>query len=500
MLTDGRLGQPPMPSLVEHVHHVQLSSELDSVEEFVEIDLAHIVTLFEAGALGRPQAAKLLRALLRLSGPEPEMRLPVDESLGSMLLQMESYLHNECGPAGGMLQLARSRIDQSAAVARLLVRRHTTAVLSAFVSFADALLAAADRYDQQLAPGYTHFQHAQPTTLGHYFNAQYWVASRSLQRLEECLYRADLSALGGAAMSGTDWPVDRDRTAALLGHRGVVLNARDAGMFALDVDAELAAVLALTLSGLGRLAGDLLFWSSSELQFVTLDSGLCGTSSMMPQKRNPYALERVRALSGEAIGWGASELGKLKLATSTDGDLVFTRSHVSAMCESVVGALELMTDAVTTLEVDGEALSRSAGSQWATVSSLADELVRHTHCTFRIAHDIVARLVRISEEGNRGAAELSTADLQAAVADAGRDLDVTSIDVISVLDADHFVATRTSPGGVTPAERARLAVLARADLGKHREFISEVRDRVSRAHEELVRAARWVASDAVDEL
>jgi len=494
VLTDGRLGRPPMPSLVQHVHHVQLASELDSLQEFVEIDLAHIMTLFECGALDRPDAAKLLGALLRLAGPEPEVRLPINEERGSILLQVEAYLQDACGSAGGMLQLARSRIDQSAAAARLLVRRHTMAVISALLSYADALLAAADRHDQQLVPGYTHFQHAQPTTLGHYFNAQYWVASRSLQRLEECLSRADLSALGGAAMSGTDWPIDRDRTAALLGHRGVVANARDAGVFALDVDAELAAVLALTLSGLGRIAGDLLFWCSSELQYVTLDSGLCGTSSMMPQKRNPYALERVRALSGEAIGWTASELGKLKLATSTDGDLVFARSRVAAMCESVVGALDLMTDTVTTLEVDGEALSRSAGSGWATVSSLADELVRRTQCSFRVAHDIVARLVRLSEENNGRPEELGTADLEAAIADAKADLDVSSLDVANLLDARHFVETRTSLGGVASEERSRLAALARADLRQRREVLSEVQSRVSRAHQELIEAARRVTS------
>lgn len=494
MLTDGRLARPPLQSLVQHVHRVQLASELDSLQEFVEIDLAHIVMLFECGVLGRPDAAKLLRALLRLAGPDSEVQLPVDESRGSMLLQVEGYLQDECGSAGGMLQLARSRIDQSAAAARLLARRHTMAVIDALLSFANTLLAAAARHDQQLAPGYTHFQHAQPTTLGHYFNAHYWGASRSLQRLEECLSRADLSALGGTAMSGTDWPIDRNRTAALLGHRGVVVNARDAAAFSLDVDAELAGVLALTLSGLGRLAGDLLFWSSSELQYVTLDAGLCGTSSMMPQKRNPYALERVRALSGEAIGWTASELGKLKLATSTDGDLVFSKSRVSAMCESVVGALELMTDTIATLEVDGEALSRSAGSRWATVSTLADELVRRTHCSFRVAHDLVARVVRLREEGSWRSEELGPDDLEAAVADAEVDLDVSAVDVTSLLDAQRFVATRTSLGGVASEERSRLATLAAADLRQHRDVFSEVQNRVTTAHQELLEAAQRVAS------
>ena len=494
MLTDGRLGVPPTKSLSEHVNRVQLTSELDSLQEFVELDLAHVITLAECGALSRGVAAKLLTALLRVEGPNPEVRLAVDDTRGSMLLQIEAYLIAECGPDGGMLQLARSRIDQSAAAMRLLARRHTDAVIAALLTFGEAQLKAAARYDLQPIPGYTHFQHAQPTTLGHYLNAHYWVTSRNIERLEEALARIDLSALGGAAMVGTDWPLDRERTAALLGHRGLVFNARDAGAFALDINAEVAGELALTLGGLGRLAGDLLLWSSSELQYVKLYAGLCGTSSMMPQKRNPYALERVRALSGEAIGWSASQLGVVKLATSTDGDIVFARNRIPEMCESVVGAIELMTDTIETLEIDSEAMRRSAGSGWSTVSSLADELVRHARCSFRVAHDIVARLVRLSEEQGRTAEQLESKDLKAAVVDAGLDLDVDGIDIRSVLDVDRFIGTRTSFGGAAKAERARLAALALADLQQHRGKFAETQDRVSAAHHELLTTAREMAS------
>ena len=494
MLTDGRLGVPPMESLSKHVNHIQLASELDNLQEFIELDLAHVITLAECGALNRSAAAKLLAALLKIAGPNPEVQLAVDDTRGSMLLQVESYLVAECGPDGGMLQLARSRIDQSAAAMRLLARRHTDAVIAALLTAGEAQLKAAEKYDLQPIPGYTHFQHAQPTTLGHYLNAHYWVTSRNIERLEETLARIDLSALGGAAMVGTDWPIDRERTAALLGHRGLIVNARDAGAFALDINAELAGGLALTLSGLGRLAGDLLFWSSSELQYVKLYAGLCGTSSMMPQKRNPYALERVRALSGEAIGWPASQLGVVKLATSTDGDIVFARNRVPEMCETVVGTIELMTDTINTLEVDSEAMRRSAGSGWSTVSSLADELVRHTGCSFRVAHDIVARLVRLSEEKGRTAEQLDAQDLKAAVADAGLDIDVDDVDIRSVLDVDRFIATRTSFGGAAKQERVRLATLAAADLRQHREKFAETQNRITAAHDGLIATAREMAS------
>src|SRR3954469_3370200 len=123
--------------------------------------------------------------------------------------------------------------------------------------------------------------------LGHWFNAHYWPLSRNLARLAQGYERLNECPLGGAAHSGTGWPIDRDLVAGYLGFARPVPNARDAGMSAVDAGAELAAVLGLTLSGLSRCASDLYYWSSSEVALVRLAPALCGTSSMMPQKRNP---------------------------------------------------------------------------------------------------------------------------------------------------------------------------------------------------------------------
>ncbi len=495
MLTAGRLGVRPMPSLVAHVHGVELATQQEAIDEYVQIDLAHVLMLAESGALRREQAVPLLRALLRLLGPDPEVTLPLDPKRGGVLPQMEAYLRAECGEAGGMIQLARSRIDQNAEAVRLVARRETLAVLEALLEFGEALLRAADRWAYTPAPGYTHLQHSQPGTLGHFFNAHYWVASRSIERLREGLRRTDLCSLGGAALVGTDWPIDRSRTAELLGHPGIVLNARDAGIFSIDVNAELAGNLALLLGGLARLAGDLYFWCASEVGLVRLHAGLCGTSSMMPQKRNPYALERVRALAGEAVGWPASHTGLLKMATSTDCDQVFAVNRAPEMGRATVGALRLMTDAVDTLEVDEPALRRAAGSQWSTASALADALVRSAGLSFRAAHDVVARMVRLSEEvGPASLPELLTR----AAAEAGVELDVDAVDPAAVLDVDRFLATRTSAGGCAPERLAELAEAAGFDLAAHTAAVREAVDRVAAAREQLVESVRAYLTDGGD--
>lgn len=493
MLTDGRLGVPPRPSLTEHVLGIELAAQMKGLDEYLQIDLAHVLTLAECGAIAHADAAALLRALLRAAGPNGAAVLDLDPKLGGVLPQVEAYLVRECGPAGGSLQLARSRIDQNGEGARLIARRCALDTLDAVLAYAEALLDASDQHRDVAAPGYTHLQHSQPGTLGHFFNAHYWVAGRSADRLLDALGRIDQSSLGGAALVGTDWPIDRERTARLLGHPSVVPNARDAGIFALDVNAELAGVLALALTGMARLAGDLYFWSSSEVGLVRIDAGLCGTSSMMPQKRNPYALERVRALAGEAVGWPASQLGMLRMATSTDCDLVFVDNHIPVMCAQTAGAAALMADVVSTLEMDVFGLRRSAGEHWGTASALADELVRNAGLSFRTAHGVVARLVRLSETTDASGAEL----LRAAAREAGvPEETVAAVDLDRVLDVDRFLATRTSLGGCAPQRMAELAEQGRADLARLRAAREAMRERIEAARAELFAAAEAFVSEA----
>src|SRR4030095_10523225 len=166
-----------------------------------------------------------------------------------------------------------------------------------------ALLACAAEHVETVMPGYTHSQHAQPSTFGHALMRHASALERDLQRIASAYARTNLSAQGGAAMAGTSWPINRVRVAALLGHDGLVVNSADAGGFARDHLEEGVACLALLMSDVGRLATDLFVWHSCEFGFVEVADALAGTSSIMPQKKNPHAFERVKALAGQAIGW-----------------------------------------------------------------------------------------------------------------------------------------------------------------------------------------------------
>jgi len=482
-LTDARLAARPARSLVEHVNAIELDDELEHAELFVLIDLAHALMLTQQRVFAEDQGRSIVAALLGLLAGRPEVTLAGDPEIGTITLQIERYLQEHCGPGGLDIQRARSRIDQNATGLRMADRSGVLAVMSELIRLGEVLLAAADEHDTVLIPGYTHLQHAQPTTLGHYFNAHYWSTSRNLARLLQAYERLNECPLGGAAHSGTDWPIDRDLTAAYLGFARPVPNARDAGMSSIDVGAELASTLGLTLSGISRCASDLFYWSSSEVAMVRLHPSLCGTSSMMPQKRNPIALERIRALAGDAAGWGASQLGLLHFATSTDADQGYVHNRIPGYCRETAGAITLLSEVVGTLEIDVDRLGRSAGRHWSTSSAVADDLVRRHGLSYRAAHDAVARLITAHESAGvpEGIVRPDLADPPL------RSYPPTRL--ADLLDARNFVESRTSAGGTSTARRKELAAQAAADSAGHRRLVESLIDDVDQARTRLLHDA-----------
>ncbi|MGD6741859.1 argininosuccinate lyase [Streptomyces sp. BH106] len=486
-LTEARLGSGPARGLVDHVNAVELDDETAAVAHYIRMDLAHTLMLTQEGIFREQQGAAIAAALLRLLDTDPRTVLAGDPAIGTLGLQIERYLEEQCGPSGLDIQRARSRIDQKSTGIRLADREALLHTMDAMLRLGEALLAAAERHDAVLAPGYTHLQHAQPTTLGHYFNAQYWPVSRALDRTIDALRRLDECPLGGAAHSGTSWPINRETTASYLGFARPVRNARDAGLSAQDGGAEIAAVLGLSLAGAARCASDLFYWSSSEVGLVRLSSALCGTSSMMPQKRNPIVLERIRGLAGEAAGWTASQLGTLHSATSTDADQAYVHNRIPGYCRESAGAFDLLAEAVTTLEIDEEALRASAGRHWSTASALADDLVRTRGLSFRQAHETVARYIA-AQETNASAGPLDPASAPGELADYAPE------DLARILDAAAFVETRTSQGGTSAARRKELAHEAELDLDQHRRVGAELHARLAQADARLLRDAVALAA------
>ncbi|MBM3572768.1 MAG: argininosuccinate lyase [Alphaproteobacteria bacterium] len=436
------------------------------------VDLAHAVMLRERGITPPQEGAWLIEGLLAIDRLGAD-GFPWQLDSGSFLTQVEAHLAKSVGEGpAGLLQTGRSRLDQAAATERLYHRDLLLQVSAAILPLCDGLLALAERHAATIMPGYTHLQHAQPWTFGHYLMRNVSILSRDLERLDQAYDRTNRSALGGAAGAGTSWPVDRHRVAALLGHDGIVLNALDAGGFARDFIEENTAAFAILMANLGRFATDLYVWSTLEFGLVEIADGLAGTSSIMPQKKNPNALEHVKAIAGQAVGWLASIQGNQRSVLSTDVDYSFGDDLFGGYAERTFGAIRLMDECIVTLTVKPQRMAELVARGWSTVSHLADELARQHGMPHRVAHRIVARFAKELIAGGASPAAVAAAPLRVAAREIAQiELSMDDAELTRILDPRHFIATRVSEGSAAPGEIARHVAAARDELARLRQVV-----------------------------
>lgn len=480
-LEEARLGTRNA-ALIEHDEKPHLPIVRARYGAYCHVDLAHAVMMVEEDILDGERGGKLLEGLLEIQRLGPAGFPWVPES-GSCLVQFEHFLTVRHGEdVAGRLQTGRSRNDQEGAVERLHQRDILLGDIGRMLALERELIALAGRHTHTLMPGYTHFQHAQPGTLAHYLMRQAYVFERDLQRLRGAFARANLSALGGAAQAGTSWPIDRRRTCALLGHDDIVVNSSDAGAFARDHIEETVAVLALMMSNLGRLATDLYVWSAWEFSMVAVDDGLAGTSSIMPQKKNPHALERVKALAGQAAGWVPTVIACQRGVLSTDLDAVYGEDTVEAARAACRDALALMTETVRTLIVDERVMASRADAFWSTTTHLADEIVRRFDLPFRAAHHVVGAFVKASIEAGRKVSDASGDMLdEAAEAMAGVRLGIGDDELRDLLDGRRFIEGCVTEGSVNPVQVEAQIVDVSGRIDAHDRWHGETSGRIEAA-------------------
>ncbi|MBZ8135131.1 argininosuccinate lyase [Afifella sp. IM 167] len=488
----GRLEQPAADSLVAFFEAPHLEREKAQFPYFLKVDLAHAVMLSEEGILSPSQAALLLRALTRIERLGVD-GLDLDPLGGSMLFQIEQLLSAEVGEdIGGRLHIGRSRLDQGPTVRRLYKRNMLLGILAAINELRATLIERASLHTETVMPGYTCLQHAHPGVFGHYLASFAAKLADDFSRLTAAYERLNLSPLGAAGLSGTSWPINRTRTSELLGFDGLVKNSKLAreAYYA----AEVAGGLAMLMSTLNDLATDLHLWSSYEFGFIELADEFCGTSSIFPQKKNPTALEAIKFAAGEAISWPSVILTTFR-AEGT-GDVVMREAPIlDRACSLSLGGLKLMAPIIETASVDEARMRTLASANWSTATSLADDLVRHRGFSFRRAHLIVARFVRMAMQREVTTETATGALLDEAASSLG--LQPPGFDdqrVRQAFDAPAFARSRISPGSINPGEVASLIDDARSDLSASQSWHGERLERLGRADEMLKLAIGEIVS------
>jgi argininosuccinate lyase len=365
-------------------------------------------------------------------------------------MNIEARLTERIGAAGKKLHTGRSRNDQVATDIRLWLRDAIDALDAELVRLCEGLLAQAEANADTIMPGFTHLQTAQPVTLGHHFLAWFEMLLRDRSRLQDCRKRLNASPLGAAALAGTTFPINRARTAALLGFDRVAENSLDA-VSDRDFALEFSAWASITMVHLSRFSEELILWASAQFGFVDLPDRFCTGSSIMPQKKNPDVPELVRGKSGRVVGHLTALLLLMKgqpLAYNKDNQE--DKEPLFDTVDTLSDCLRAFADMIPALVPRQEALRKAAISGFATATDLADYLVR-AGLPFRDAHEVVGRAVAHAVAAQCDLAELSLETLQSFS-------ERIKADVFDVLTVEGSVAARDHFGGTAPAQ-VRAAVL-----------------------------------------
>jgi len=426
--------------------------------EDIAASKAHAAMLRDQRIVSEADAAAILAGLDRIATEYERDGVPEHVELEDIHMTVEHRLSELIGEAAGRLHTARSRNDQVATDFRLWVRNACDEAVNAIRNLQRALVERADEHAETVMPGFTHLQVAQPVTLGHHLMAYYEMLRRDASRFTDARVRMNESALGSAALAGTGFPIDRERTADALGFDRATANSLDSVSdrdFALDY-LSAAAQCSLHLS---RLAEELIIWASAPFGFVKLSDQFSTGSSIMPQKRNPDAAELVRGHSGRIVGALTSLMVTMKgLPLAYSKDMQDDKEPLFEARDLLMLSLEALAGMVDTVEFVADRMRAAAAQGYSTATDLADWLVREADVPFREAHHITGRAVKTAEEHG--------CDLNDLPLDALRAID-ERIDsrVYDVLSVDASVRSRTSYGGTAPERVRKQIAAAKESLG-----------------------------------
>lgn len=370
---------------------------------------------------------------------------PGDEDIHTAV---ERRLGELVGPVAGKLHTGRSRNDQVTTDLRLYLLAEMASLREALVGLQAAIVEKAKAHLNVIMPGYTHMQQAQPLLFSHWLMSYFWKFQRDRERLADVARRTQVCPLGSGALAGNPFDIDRRALAADLGFDSVSENSVDA-VSDRDYVVEFLAWAALVQVHLSCLAEDLILWASREFGFVEIADAYSTGSSLMPQKKNPDALELMRGKSGRVIGHLVGLLTTLKgLPSAYDKDLQEDKEAVFDVIDTLKMELPVAAGVIRTLTVNAGRMA-AALDDGMLATDLADYLVRKG-VPFRESHHMVGRAVRRTEELGMPLKGLDLAEYQAIhPAFAG--------DVYEVFDFRRSVEMRDTEGGTAPvAVRAQI--------------------------------------------
>jgi argininosuccinate lyase len=432
-LWQGRFEEDPDP-VFEKMNR-SLGTDAILLDVDIRASRAHARALLGCGVLSQSEWQAIDQGLEQILGEFTLERVKAT-SYEDIHTFVEATLAGKIGATALKLHTGRSRNDQVATDFRLFVRKAIGLVVADVEALQIALGECGARNSETLIPAYTHLRRAQPIRWSHYCQAFVEMLGRDRERFEQSLGRVDILPLGSGAVAGSNFPLDRAAIARELEFSRISANSLDATSDR-DFVLEFLSNAAILMAHISRLAEDWIIYSTEEFGFLELSEKVTTGSSLMPQKKNPDALELIRAKAGMAAGVFAGFLSVMKgLPTGYNKDLQEDKEAFLGVFQNLRLSLSVLRLTVRTVELNSDRMAKAAGDSFMGAADLADFLVQKG-IPFRTAHETVGQAVRFALEQNKGLDEIDLSTFSVHFADLPSDY----------LASWNIVNRKSIPGG-----------------------------------------------------
>lgn len=483
ILRRGRLQVAPDEDIMGFTSSMEADKRLFHAD--IEVDKAHVVMLKEQDIIKNSECSAILSGLEKI---QKEGISALDASYEDVHIALEARLIDMVGEdTGGRMHSGRSRNDEVATCIRLTLRMELLYLLEEAQDLVETLIKTAGKNHETIMPGYTHTQHAQPTTLAHNLLAHANACLRDIERMEAAYRNTNQNPLGAAAFASTGFPLDRKRTTELLGFDSAFENSMDA-VSTRDFMIESISCFANMMTNLSRMAEELILWSSSEFGFIELDDRYSSTSSIMPQKKNPDIAELMRAKTGTVHGALMSVLTICKaLPYSYNRDLQEATPHLWRAADTVRASVRMAKGMINTLSVKKNAMIKATDIGFMTATELADVIVRTTDLPFRTAHHIVGAIAKTKTTPTLSILdEISGEIIHEKLSDRG----LTEKAIKEALDPMGNVLKRQVQGGPSPRETKRQIVVIKKKMTAIEKDVELFSIKINEASDKLAKVCK----------
>ena len=410
-LWGGRFKQKSSELLKKINNSISFDYKLASQD--LRVSKAYCKALCKSKIISKKEETLIVDCLKTIENDILDKKLKFNEDFEDIHMNIEMELKKRIGTTAGKLHTGRSRNDQVATDLKLWIKEKTLFILNLLENLQKVLVKKSEENIFTIMPGFTHLQNAQPISLAHYFMAFFEMFERDKGRFFDMINRLDECPLGSGALAGTNFSkIDRKYLAKSLGFRKPTENSLDS-VSDRDYAIEFLSNLSILAVHFSRIAEDFIIWCSNEFSFIKFSDLHCTGSSIMPQKKNPDAVELVRSKASRVFGNLLSLLTTLKgLPMTYSKDLQEDKEPVFDSFDTMEIVIIIMTELLKELIINKAKMLKSSNNGYSTATDIADWLVQNTELTFRDAHHKTGKIVLLAEQKGCNLDELDITDFK----------------------------------------------------------------------------------------